>query len=177
MNHLPASMNPLSKRCTGILVLLPKQITPLSASNMFMRPTNAPKKSLQCPRATPSQGAVLSPSFSTVNITTVNGGNGGKNVNGMHVPDRCSPILDTFEPKDNSTPLSAVSKRHWEASWTPEEVKEGVANHSMATWTPGNAIKGAPMMVRGEGVYLYDMDGKQYIDLTSQVAQRLWVGG
>jgi taurine--2-oxoglutarate transaminase len=74
-----------------------------------------------------------------------------------------------FAPQNNATPFAAVSKHHWDdAAWAPEAVSAGIARHSMATWAPGNSIKGAPVMVRGEGVYLYDADGKQYVDLTSQ---------
>lgn len=38
----------------------------------------------------------------------------------------------------------------------------------MLTWTPGKARDSLPILRRGEGVYLYGDDGKQYLDWTSQ---------
>jgi adenosylmethionine-8-amino-7-oxononanoate aminotransferase len=61
-----------------------------------------------------------------------------------------------------------VSKAHWEKKWSNSEVKTGITDHCLATWTPSGTLKDLPRFVRGEGVYLYDEDGKQYIDLTSQ---------
>jgi len=91
-----------------------------------------------------------------------------KGVNGMHAPDvQPSPLLG-FKSTDNAAPLANVSKKHWDEAWSAPDVAKCINAHSMATWGPGNSIKGAPMMVRGEGVYLYDDEGKQYVDLTSQ---------
>jgi taurine--2-oxoglutarate transaminase len=36
------------------------------------------------------------------------------------------------------------------------------------TWVPGKARDGVPHLTRGEGVYLYDDRGNQYLDWTSQ---------
>merc|ERR1719183_1586408 len=38
----------------------------------------------------------------------------------------------------------------------------------MATWGPGANIRGNPLIVRGDGIYLYDIDGKKFMDWTSQ---------
>lgn len=38
----------------------------------------------------------------------------------------------------------------------------------MMTWVPGKARDAVPNMTHGEGVYLYDDQGKQYLDWTSQ---------
>jgi adenosylmethionine-8-amino-7-oxononanoate aminotransferase len=38
----------------------------------------------------------------------------------------------------------------------------------MMTWVPGNARDNVPNMTHGEGPYLYDDKGKQYLDWTSQ---------
>ena len=38
----------------------------------------------------------------------------------------------------------------------------------MMTWVPGAARHNVPNMTHGEGVYLYDDHGKQYLDWTSQ---------
>jgi adenosylmethionine-8-amino-7-oxononanoate aminotransferase len=38
----------------------------------------------------------------------------------------------------------------------------------MATWGPGANIRKAPILTRGEGVHVFDINGKEYIDWTSQ---------
>ena len=38
----------------------------------------------------------------------------------------------------------------------------------MMTWVPGQARANVPNITHGEGVYLYDDSGKQYLDWTSQ---------
>lgn len=38
----------------------------------------------------------------------------------------------------------------------------------MMTWVPGKARENVPIMTHGEGVYLFDTDGNQYLDWTSQ---------
>ena len=38
----------------------------------------------------------------------------------------------------------------------------------MLTWSPSKAKNGLPIISHGEGIYLYDFDGKKYIDWSSQ---------
>jgi len=38
----------------------------------------------------------------------------------------------------------------------------------MMTWVPGQARDNVPSMTHGEGVYLYDDKGNEYLDWTSQ---------
>eukprot|EP00968_Pinguiococcus_pyrenoidosus_P024734 scaffold5013_cov273-Pinguiococcus_pyrenoidosus.AAC.10 len=88
-------------------------------------------------------------------------------VNTHHVPD--SHPLPQLQPRDNQYDPSRVSTAHWdESAWTPDEIRAAQHEHVVATWGPTNAIKNAPILVRGEGVYLYDVNDKQYIDWTSQ---------
>jgi taurine---2-oxoglutarate transaminase len=47
-------------------------------------------------------------------------------------------------------------------------MKQSISDHAMATWGPGSSLKDVPHFVRGEGVYLYEANGKQYVDLTAQ---------
>jgi len=90
-------------------------------------------------------------------------------VNGVHTPHALPSPLKGFVPKDNSVDLQAVTRKHWDSeAWPAEESKAALNAHAMLTWSPGAVIKGLPLMVRGEGVYLYDSDGKQYVDLTAQ---------
>ena len=54
-------------------------------------------------------------------------------------------------------------------SWTPEKIDDSRHdNPFMMTWVPGKARDNVPIMTHGEGVYLYDDKGKQYLDWTSQ---------
>lgn len=53
-------------------------------------------------------------------------------------------------------------------SWSSEQIRNATTNHTMLTWAPGKARHGAPIIRRGEGVYLYDDNNKQYLDWTSQ---------
>ena len=62
-----------------------------------------------------------------------------------------------------------VSARHWEAEWSTAEIEAASQENGMFTWGPSDPARaGAPLISRGEGVYVYDRDGKQYLDWTSQ---------
>ena len=58
--------------------------------------------------------------------------------------------------------------RHWESSWSPEEVREAAVDHAMVTWAPSSVVGSLPLLERGEGVYVYDTAGKKYLDWTSE---------
>jgi 4-aminobutyrate aminotransferase-like enzyme len=53
-------------------------------------------------------------------------------------------------------------------SWTREQIRSAAAQSTMLTWNPGKAKHGLPLIRRGQGVYVYDDDDKQYLDWTSQ---------
>lgn len=54
-------------------------------------------------------------------------------------------------------------------TWTSEQLNTSRStNPFMMTWVPGTARNGVPNMTHGEGVYVYDDMGKQYLDWTSQ---------
>jgi taurine--2-oxoglutarate transaminase len=53
-------------------------------------------------------------------------------------------------------------------SWSANQIKDAVKESVMLTWAPGKARYALPVLRRGEGVYLYDDDGKRYLDWTSQ---------
>lgn len=63
-----------------------------------------------------------------------------------------------------------ISEEHNQppGSWSPEQISNAVQNHVMLTWAPGKARYGIPQITHGKGVYLYGVDGKKYIDWTSQ---------
>lgn len=76
------------------------------------------------------------------------------------------------EPKDNfrdSTP--DVDAAHFQplGTWSSEKLDESRReNPFLMTWVPASARHNVPNMTHGEGVYLYDDRGKQYLDWTSQ---------
>lgn len=53
-------------------------------------------------------------------------------------------------------------------SWSSEQIRDAAASSTMMTWNPGKAKHGLPLITHGKGVYLYDDQGKQYLDWTSQ---------
>lgn len=90
---------------------------------------------------------------------------------------RVNPPMNMHEPwtaptlneMSNAVDYKAVSPRHWEprGAWSAEQLRDAQDAHVMATWGPTNAIANVPTIVRGEGVYIYDSEGKRYYDWTS----------
>ena len=88
-------------------------------------------------------------------------------VNSLHEPDTHSPPV--LVPKDNST--GTASDRHWTGgeSWGKDEIQAAAADHCVFTWGATDAMRdSAPILTRGEGIYLHDIDGNKYMDWTSQ---------
>jgi len=80
-------------------------------------------------------------------------------------------ISDNFQPAPPSTydnSSSPISAKHWDAEWSQECLKQSAEHHAVATWGPSRPLGTAPIVDYGEGVYLYDTTGKQYLDWTSQ---------
>mmetsp|Transcript_20229 Transcript_20229/g.36065 ORF Transcript_20229/g.36065 Transcript_20229/m.36065 type:complete len:505 (-) Transcript_20229:134-1648(-) len=76
-------------------------------------------------------------------------------------------------PRKRSLPtannkLGQASPRHWDQKWSDEDVRKAAMDHGMLTWTSSAAMETNPIIERGEGVYLYDTAGKQYLDWTSE---------
>ena len=54
-------------------------------------------------------------------------------------------------------------------TWTSDKLNQSRSdNPFLMTWVPGKARDHVPNITHGEGVYLYDDHGKQYLDWTSQ---------
>src|SRR6476659_2247910 len=51
---------------------------------------------------------------------------------------------------------------------TAEEIVSLTKRHTIFSWSAQGAVNPIPM-VRGEGVYFWDADGKRYLDLNSQL--------
>lgn len=69
----------------------------------------------------------------------------------------------------SDTPV--VDSAHFEplGAWSSEKLNQSRAeNPFMMTWVPGKAREKVPNMTHGKGVYLYDDQGKEYLDWTSQ---------
>lgn len=64
--------------------------------------------------------------------------------------------------------LGSALPRHWQGEWSEAELRKAAVDHAMLTWGTSAAIEKLPLIERGEGVYLYDTDGKQYLDWTSE---------
>lgn len=88
-------------------------------------------------------------------------------VNAHHVPDHHTPT--PMRPRDNSFDASAVSSAHWsEAPWPTSELRAAQSKHVVSTWGVTAPAESTPLITRAEGVYMWDADGKQYLDWTSQ---------
>lgn len=64
-----------------------------------------------------------------------------------------------------------VDPAHFEplGTWSKEKLRQSrVENPFLMTWVPGKAREYVPNMTHGKGVYLYDDDGREYLDWTSQ---------
>ena len=86
-------------------------------------------------------------------------------VNSFDLADRIPP-----PPRASyDTACGEVSGAHWEQQWAAADVQAASMDNCMFTWGPSDPARaGAPLISRAEGVYLYDGDGKQYLDWTSQ---------
>ncbi|CAB9514139.1 phosphohydroxy-L-lysine phospho-lyase [Seminavis robusta] len=71
----------------------------------------------------------------------------------------------------NTNPTIQVDSAHFEplGTWTSDKLNASrAANPFLMTWVPGSARNNVMNVTHGEGVYLYDDKGKQYLDWTSQ---------
>lgn len=82
----------------------------------------------------------------------------------QYVADKRPPIeKPTYDNK-----IGTVSAHHWDAEWSSEKLQKAADNNAMNTWGPSRPLGKAPVLSHGEGVYLYDKEGKEYLDWTSQ---------
>lgn len=87
-------------------------------------------------------------------------------VNSAYVSDANPP--PEFAPTPNGPKLPAASRAHWDADWSEAQVAAAIDANVMMTWGASASKTAVPEIVRGEGVYLYDREGKKYLDWTSQ---------
>ena len=68
--------------------------------------------------------------------------------------------------KDNSG--GKISKIHYEKKWSHEQIFESTKDHLVYSWGATDTMRDHSVPIeRGEGVFLYDFDGKRYYDMTS----------
>ena len=81
-------------------------------------------------------------------------------------------IIYSSQAKHNvSASKPKIDPAHFQplGTWSSEKLNiSRKQNPFMMTWVPGKARDNVPNMTHGEGVYLYDDQGKQYLDWTSQ---------
>merc|ERR1719343_1719580 len=70
-------------------------------------------------------------------------------------------------PKHDNLPRT-VSESHWDEHWTKDQLQRAAENNAMSTWGPSRPLANSILVDRAEGVYVYDKNGKQYLDWTSQ---------
>lgn len=86
-------------------------------------------------------------------------------LNALDVPDRsltqALPQLDTR--------CGAPTRDHWAGTWSKAQIDNAAQKHVMFTYGPTDAQRDAvPLLRRGAGSYLYDDEGKAFLDWTSQ---------
>ena len=103
----------------------------------------------------------------------------GNGVNGQYVADpRDRQIVNdavaASQSEDDGLETSQVhlnvDPAHWlgRGEWDSKTLKEAASSHCMATWGPSKVVDSLTRFVKAEGCYLYDEDGKAYLDWTSQ---------
>lgn len=72
-----------------------------------------------------------------------------------------------FTPRSNKGP--GLKSNHRSTPWNVDEVIKSNEDHVVYTWGATDAMRNSSIPIaRGEGVYLFDYNGKKYIDMTSQ---------
>lgn len=87
-------------------------------------------------------------------------------VKGAYKYPTLTPSLSKFVQNEAPVRISASHDLPM-GKWSKEDVQEAVSSNVMSTWSPGVTKYGLPVISHGEGIYLYDTNGKQYIDWTS----------
>ena len=94
-------------------------------------------------------------------------------VNELYIPDARPQLVDlgrSESSKPGVTTMEAADPRHWsDEEWSAADIRHAAEEHALFTWGASEpSLSWAPTIVRGDGIYLYDDAGKEYIDWTSQ---------
>lgn len=92
----------------------------------------------------------------------------GKGVNAQYQPDFLEPMKLT-NPRENRTEVR-ISRDHDLplGEWSEEKLRQAAEQHCVGTWGTSAGVSKLPIITHGDGVYVYDSDGKEYLDWTSQ---------
>lgn len=97
---------------------------------------------------------------------------GAKGQCGTHFPNVNARYLADPHPellRPPAVPAAAgAASNHWDEEWDASELASAVEENVMLSWGPSKPRTNLKQIVRGEGVYLYDDAGNQYLDWTSQ---------
>ena len=86
-------------------------------------------------------------------------------LNQFYIPNK--PELPKFVPKNNKA--QGMQSNHRSGAWSLDEVMKSTEDHVMYTWGATDPSRKAALPIaRGEGIYIYDYNGKRYADMTSQ---------
>jgi len=97
-------------------------------------------------------------------VSSTEGASGFPDVNARY---RGDPHQELPQLPPVPAPAGASSK-HWDADWSSSDLASAVDENVMMSWGPSRPRNDLKQIVRGEGVYLYDEAGTQYLDWTSQ---------
>eukprot|EP00437_Effrenium_voratum_P004161 CAMPEP_0181424698 /NCGR_PEP_ID=MMETSP1110-20121109/14781_1 /TAXON_ID=174948 /ORGANISM="Symbiodinium sp., Strain CCMP421" /LENGTH=517 /DNA_ID=CAMNT_0023547869 /DNA_START=32 /DNA_END=1585 /DNA_ORIENTATION=- len=97
-------------------------------------------------------------------LSRTDGVEGFPNVNARFKQE--PPRSRTLPSEDNR--CGEASKKHWEKSWSDDQLRKAAVENTMLTWSPSAALGSLPIIERAEGVYVYDTSGKKYLDWTSE---------
>jgi 4-aminobutyrate aminotransferase-like enzyme len=80
---------------------------------------------------------------------------------------RNKAILPEFKPKSNAG--VGLKPHHSSAEWSVQEIMKSTEDHVVWTWGATDPMRNSAIAFqKGEGVFLYDYNGKKYYDITSQ---------
>ena len=97
------------------------------------------------------------------------GSGGRRTVNALFAPGVPPPSPPPPSPAAPTPDYKAILKYHEEREWSDEEVKSALEKNTLFTWGATNAMRDSAIrIVRNDGIYLYDQNGKRYLDWNSQ---------
>mmetsp|Transcript_77282 Transcript_77282/g.216004 ORF Transcript_77282/g.216004 Transcript_77282/m.216004 type:complete len:531 (+) Transcript_77282:83-1675(+) len=97
-------------------------------------------------------------------LSRTDGAQGFPNVNAKYRPDEHPPLAKLGEVQEPE----GASLAHWKGDWSASDLHSAVEDHVMMSWGPSGPAKDLPTIVDAKGIYLYDSEGKAYLDWTSQ---------
>lgn len=104
--------------------------------------------------------------FTYRELSRTDGALGYPNVNARYRPE--DHTVEQWLPLPEPKPARGAGAEHWEESWSQEALQEAVEDNVMLSWSPSAPAQDLPHIVKTEGCYLIDSNGKRFLDWTSQ---------